>query len=139
MFYPVYLEVQKPIQNHPDFLNSVLTSISTQLKAAVALFSILPCHQPTQPSNQIFIWFLSLQINLLKQLKYSQENSDLAALKKFLSKGKPSKSPKSKSNSSQITIFRQLKKKFMYKKNFGPKNNLFVRCVFFGQHCNFNY
>ena len=37
-----------------------------------------------------------------------QENSDLAALKKFLSKDKPSKSPNSKSISSQNTNFTQL-------------------------------
>ena len=43
-------------------------------------------------------------------LKYLQENIDLAALKKFLSKDNPSKSPNSKSISSQNTIFKQLKK-----------------------------
>ena len=51
-----------------------------------------------------------------------QENSDLAALKKILSKDNPSKSPNSKSISSQNTIFTQLKKKITKKNHFlGPK------------------
>ena len=40
-----------------------------------------------------------------------QDNIDLGALKKFLSKDNPSKAPNSKSINSQNTIFKQLKKK----------------------------
>ena len=86
--------------------NSALTVTSTYLKAEIALLSILPCHLPNQPPKQIFNWFLNLQIYWIKQLKYLQEHIDLATLKKFLSKDDPSKSPNSKSISSENTVFK---------------------------------
>ena len=76
-------------------------------------------------------FFLNLEIHWIKQLKYFQENIGLAALKKFLSKNDPSKSPNFKSMSSQIIAFKQLKKNICMKYVFGPQNNLFVWCFFF--------
>ena len=76
--------------------------------------------------------FLNLWI---KQLKYLQENIDPAAIKKILSKDNQSKSPNFKSISSQITIFKQLKKKIMYKPLFLTQKYPFcARRFFFCQH-----
>ena len=59
---------------------------------------------------------------------------DLAELKKILSKNDTRKSPKSKSISSQIIVFKQLKKKEYVKSMFlDPKIN-FLFDAFFGQH-----
>ena len=63
-------------------------------------------------------------------MKYLQENIDLAALKKFLSKDDQSKSPNSKYITSQITIFKQLKKKIMYNISLDP-NISFLCCAVF--------
>ena len=106
--------------------NSALTSISTCLKAEVALFSILLRHPSTQPPTKFFNQFLNLQIYwMIKQLKYLYKNFDLALKKrKFLS------------IRSQITIFKQLETNLFIKHIFGPKNNLFGR--FFYQHCNWS-
>ena len=60
-------------------------------------------------------FYLNIQTHWIKQLEYLQENIYLTAIKKFLSKNDPSKSPDSKSISSQNTIFKQLKKKIMNK------------------------
>ena len=49
---------------------------------------------------------------------YLQENMYLVALKMILSKDDQSKSPNFKSNSSQITIFKKLKKKIIHKSFF---------------------
>ena len=76
-----------------------------------------PTHKPL---NKIFNWFLSVQIYWRKQLKYLQENIDLAAVKKFLSIEDQSKSPNSKSIRSQITILKQLKKKIIRSLISGP-------------------
>ena len=55
----------------------------------------------------------------IKRIGYiEQENIDLAALKKFLSKNDPRKSSNSKSIISQINIFKQLKNKITNKSIF---------------------
>ena len=78
--------------------------------------------------------FLNLQIHWIKQLKYLQENIDLAELKKILSKNDTRKSPKSKSISSQITVFKQLKN--CIKHSLWPQKELFVWWVFFTSTAN---
>ena len=75
--------------------------------------------------------FLNLQIYGIKQLKYLQENIDLAALKKFLSKDDQSKLLNFKSISSQITIFKQLNRKIVYKTFFWVEKLAFCVMLFF--------
>ena len=129
-------------------IKQILKVLQTIIFAKLSLnfnFNLLECwdsftlnsftplnYSTTQPKIMMILnSFLNLQIHWIKQLKYLQENIDLAELKKILSKNDTRKSPKSKSISSQIIVFKQLKKKEYVKSMFLDPKITFLCDAFF--------
>ena len=119
-FYSFYLDVQKqkPIQIHHNFAKLSLNfnfNFVESWDSFILNSSMPPNRQTTHPYFEL----VSEPPDILnKRAKILQENIDLAALKKFLSKNDPRKSSNSKSIISQINIFKQLKNKITNKSIF---------------------
>ena len=88
-FYSVYLEVQKPIQNHHDFAKFSF-NFNFNFVESWDIFILNSSMPPTCPTTHPYFKLVSEPPDLLnKKLKYLQENIDLAALKKIPEQKRP--------------------------------------------------
>ena len=132
VFYSVYLEVQKPMQNHHDFAklsfkfnfnsvkswdNFIINSSNAPTHSNFELVSEPP--NPLNKSAKTFTRnYCTCRTKKNSWAKMSQENHLIL-----------------KASAHKLPSSNNWKRKLCIKHYFGLKKDLFVLCVFFGQHC----
>ena len=104
--------------------------LSPNSKSSLTEFALYPTLQPTNTQSPCSS-FMATRKAFLFSANFEAQWSKILNLNTIYSAGQKkashkSKSPDSKSISSQNAAFKQLKKKICIKHFFGPQNNLFV-------------
>ena len=123
------------LQVSPTGMYQISTATSIRKVISIASFRVQAVFCAISGSRDISKtkWGMKLE-ELEILLKYLQENIDLAALKKILSKDNPSKSPNSKSICSQNTSSNNWKRKLCKKHFFTPRITFLCRAIFFARN-----